>query len=45
MLITLEHLEAMIRNYSKGRSNDEILGFIDGMNAMLDYVEYLNKKK
>ena len=45
MLITMEHQQAMIRNYSENRSVDEILGFIDGMAAMLDYVEYLNKKK
>ena len=43
MLITREHQQAMINNYSKLHNTDETLGFIEGMEAMLNYVEFLNK--
>jgi len=45
MLITLEHQQAMIDNYSKHHNTGETLAFIDGMKAMLDYVEFLDNQQ
>jgi hypothetical protein len=37
MFITKEQLEAMLRMYIKEKHNaDECIGFIDGMNAILE---------
>ena len=39
MLITKEHQESMVEKYKNaGRNFDECIGFIDGMNAMLELV-------
>lgn len=36
MILTKEHQEAMIENYKKdNHSLDEVIGFIDGMNAII----------
>tara|TARA_R110002049_G_scaffold199037_1_gene369073 strand:+ start:10299 stop:10454 length:156 start_codon:yes stop_codon:yes gene_type:complete len=39
MIITKEHQEAMVRNYAKqGKSKDEVIGFIDGLSEMVNFV-------
>ena len=41
MIVTKEHQEAMVENYMKaGHTTDETLGFIDGLNAALDFIFY-----
>lgn len=42
MLITKEQQEALVNNYIKaGHSQDECIGFIDGLNKMLEQVSSL----
>ena len=44
MLITKEQQEALVDNYIKAKhSQDEVIGFIDGLIAMLDLIERLDK--
>ena len=39
MIITRETQEAIVSNYQKlGKSNNEVLSFIDGMEAMFDLI-------
>ena len=45
MLVTKEHQEAILNHYTKkDRTMAECVAFLDGMKAMLDYVELLSKK-
>jgi hypothetical protein len=45
MIITKEHQEAMVLNYSKkGNNFDKCEAFTDGLIAMLDYVIKLNNQ-
>jgi hypothetical protein len=45
MLITKEQQEALISNYAKQKHNvDECSGFIDGMQAILNLIDKLNKQ-
>ena len=44
MLITRETQEAMLDKYIKeGHNQDECIGFIDGMNAIIDYMKKNHK--
>ena len=43
MLITKEQQEAMIEIYAKTHTTAEVVGFIDGLIAMLDLIERLDK--
>jgi hypothetical protein len=43
MLITKEQQEAMIEVYAKTHTTSEVVGFIDGLIAMLDLIERLDK--
>ncbi len=43
MLITKEQQEAMIEVYAQTHSGKEILGFYDGMIAILELIEKLDK--
>ena len=43
MLITKEQQEAMIEIYAKTHNTREIIGFIDGLQAMLNLIERLDK--
>lgn len=46
MLITKEHQEALISNYNKqGHSQDECLGFIDGIGKLMELIIKLDKPK
>lgn len=46
MLITKEHQESLLEKYIKeGKSADECIGFIDGMNAMIEYIKTLTEKQ
>jgi hypothetical protein len=46
MLITKEQQEAMVDNYIKANhSGAEIMGFIDGLEAMLNLIEKLDKAR
>ena len=46
MLITKEQQEAMIDGYIRsGRSQDEVIGFIDGMDKMLDLIVRLDRDR
>lgn len=39
MIITKEHQESMVEKYKiAGRNFDECIGFVDGMNAMLEHI-------
>lgn len=39
MIFTKEHQEAMVRNYAKkGKSNDEVLGYIHGLSDAIDFI-------
>lgn len=42
MVITKEHQEAMLQRYAKNHGTEECLGYVDGMNAIL---ELMNKNK
>ena len=43
MLITKEQQEALIEVYAQNHSGKEILGFYDGMIAILELIEKLDK--
>ena len=43
MLITKEQQEAMIQVYAQTHSAAEVLGYVDGMIAMLELIERLDK--
>ena len=43
MLITKEQQQAMIEIYAKTHTTAEVVGFIDGLIAMLDLIERLDK--
>ena len=44
MLITKEQQQALVDNYIKAKhSQDEVIGFIDGLEAMLNLIERLDK--
>lgn len=44
MLITKEQQEALVDNYIKANhSQDEVIGFIDGLEALMDLIERLDK--
>jgi len=43
MLITKEQQEAMIEVYAQTHSATEVLGYVDGMIAMLELIERLDK--
>ena len=43
MLITIEQQQAMIEIYAKTHTTAEVVGFIDGLIAMLDLIERLDK--
>ena len=43
MLITKEQQEAMIEIYAKTHNTREVIGFIDGLEAMLNLIERLDK--
>lgn len=43
MLITKEQQEAMIQVYAQTHSATEVLGYVDGMIAMLELIERLDK--
>lgn len=46
MLITKEQQEAMVDNYIKSNhSGAEIMGFIDGIEALMDLIERLDKNR
>jgi hypothetical protein len=44
MIITKEHQEQMVINYQKTHSFDEMVGYVDGLNAMWELVEKLSKE-
>ena len=43
MLITIEQQQAMIDIYAKTHNTMEVIGFIDGLQAMLNLIERLDK--
>lgn len=43
MLITKEQQEALVDNYAKTHNSREVIGFIDGLKAMLNLIERLDK--
>ena len=44
MLITKEQQEALVDNYIKAKhSQDEVIGFIDGLEALMDLIEKIDK--
>ncbi len=45
MIITKEQQEAMINNYAKNHNSYEVVGFVDGLNAMLELIEKLDQAK
>ena len=45
MLITIEQQRALIDNYAKTHNSREVIGFIDGLIAMLDLIERLDKNR
>ncbi len=46
MLITKEHQEALIENYrKKGRNEFECMGFVEGLNEMLNLIDKKIKQK
>ena len=45
MLITIEQQQAMIEIYAKNHTTAEVVGFIDGLIAMLDLIERLDKNR
>jgi hypothetical protein len=46
MLVTKEQLEALVTNYIKsGKNSDESIGFIDGINQLMELLEKINKNK
>jgi hypothetical protein len=46
MIITKEHQEALIENYrKKGRNEFECMGFVEGLNEMLNLIDKKIKQK
>ena len=45
MILTKEHQEAMLDNYGKTHTFDEVLGFRDGMEAMFNFIDSKLKEK
>jgi 23S rRNA maturation-related 3'-5' exoribonuclease YhaM len=45
MLIKKEQQEAMIEIYAKTHTTAEVVGFIDGLQAMLNLIERLDKNR
>lgn len=46
MIITKEQQEALINNYIKEKhSRDECIGFIDGVEEIMNLISILNKEK
>jgi hypothetical protein len=46
MLITKEQQEALVDNYIKEKHNqDECIGFIDGLNAMLKLISRIEQRQ
>lgn len=43
MLITIEQQQALIDNYAKTHNTREVIGFIDGLQAMLNLIKRLDK--
>ena len=43
MIILKEHQEAMIEVYAQNHSAAEVLGYVDGMIAILELIERLDK--
>lgn len=43
MLITIEQQEALIDNYAKTHNTREVIGFIDGIEALIDLIEKIDK--
>jgi hypothetical protein len=43
MLVTIEQQQAMIEVYAKTHTTAEVVGFIDGLIAMLDLIERVDK--
>ena len=43
MLITIEQQEAMIEIYAKTHNTRDVIGFIDGLQAILNLIERLDK--
>ena len=44
MLVTIEQQQALIDNYIKANhTQDEVIGFIDGLEALMDLIERLDK--
>ena len=43
MLITKEQQEALVSNYMKTHNTDECIGFIQGINAIIELMSKLNK--
>ena len=44
-MITKEQQEAMVNNYAKNHNSYETVGFIDGLNAMLELIAKLDQAK
>jgi hypothetical protein len=44
MLITKEKQEALIQVYAQTHSAAEVLGYVDGMIAILELIEKINKQ-
>ena len=38
MILTKEHQEALLSKYSENHNFDECVGFVDGLNAAIDYI-------
>lgn len=43
MLITKEQQQAMIEIYAKKHTTAEVVGFIDGIEALMDLIEKIDK--
>lgn len=45
MIVTKEQLEALVNNYKKrGASDAELIGFIDGVEAVMDLIDKIQKE-
>lgn len=45
MLITIEQQQALIDNYAKTHNTREVIGFIDGLEALMDLIKRLDKNR
>jgi len=43
MLITKEQQQAIIEIYAKTHTTSEVVGFIDGLEALMDLIEKIDK--